>query len=97
MGEPAARVGDEVLQEGPHCHAPMHPAAPVPTPAPHPPMPLPIIKGSPNVTIGGRPAARVGDQTEPCDIPACAPRWARRDCEGIGDGDDQQDAGGAGG
>ncbi|MBN9508441.1 MAG: PAAR domain-containing protein [Alphaproteobacteria bacterium] len=73
MGQPAARVGDEVLQEGPHCHAPMHPAALVPTPAPHPPMPLAIIKGSPNVTIGGQPAARVTDQTAPCNIPVCVP------------------------
>jgi uncharacterized Zn-binding protein involved in type VI secretion len=73
MGQPAARVGDQVLQSGPHCHAPMHPAAPTPTPAPHPPMPLPIVTGSSNVMIGGQPAARVGDETEMCDIPACVP------------------------
>jgi uncharacterized Zn-binding protein involved in type VI secretion len=72
-GQPAARVTDKVLQDGPHCHAPMHPAALVPTPAPHPPMPLPIITGSPNVTIGGQPAARVTDQTQPCNIPSCIP------------------------
>lgn len=73
MGQPAARVGDMVEQNGPHCHSPMHPAAPVPTPTPHPPMPLEIVTGSPTVTIGGEPAARVGDETEPCDIPACIP------------------------
>ena len=73
MGPPAARIGDLVLQDGPHCHATMHPAAPVPTPMPHPPMPLPIIGGSPDVTIGGMPAARLSDNTDPCDIPACIP------------------------
>ncbi len=73
MGQPAARIGDNVLQDEPHCHAPIHPAALVPTPLPHPPMPLPILSGSPTVTIGGMPAARVTDETEPCDIPACVP------------------------
>jgi uncharacterized Zn-binding protein involved in type VI secretion len=73
MGQPAARMTDKVLQDGPHCHAPMHPAALVPTPLPHPPMPLPIIIGSPNVMIGGQPAARVTDQTQPCMIPSCVP------------------------
>lgn len=73
MGPPAARITDKVLQNGPHCHAPMHPAALVPTPAPHPPMPLPIISGSPNVTIGKLPAARITDKTQPCLIPVCVP------------------------
>jgi uncharacterized Zn-binding protein involved in type VI secretion len=73
MGQPAARVTDKVLQNGPHCHAPMHPPALTPTPAPHPPMPLPIIMGSPTVKIGGMPAARVTDQTQPCAIPVCVP------------------------
>ena len=27
----AARMGDQVLQDSPHCHAPIHPAAPTPT------------------------------------------------------------------
>ena len=73
MGQPAARITDKVLQEGPHCHAPIHPAALVPTPMPHPPMPLPIVSGSSTVTIGGLPAARLTDQTQPCMIPACVP------------------------
>ena len=73
MGQPAARMTDKVLQEGPHCHAPMHPAALVPTPLPHPPMPLPIVMASPDVTIGGLAAARVSDETQPCDIPGCVP------------------------
>ncbi len=73
MGQPAARTGDKVLQEGPHCHAPIHPAAPTPTPLPHPPMPLAIMPASPDVKIGGALAARVTDQTQPCNIPSCVP------------------------
>ena len=73
MGKPAARVGDNVLQSGPHCHAPIHPAAPAPTPVPHPPVPLPIVKGQPTVLIGGMPAARQTDTTAPCALAGCAP------------------------
>ena len=73
MGQPAARQGDQVLQSAPHCHAPIHPPALVPTPAPHPPLPLPIIIGAPTVTIGGQPAARVTDTTQPCLLPSCVP------------------------
>jgi len=53
MGKPAGRIGGMVLQDAPHCHAPIHPAAPVPTPVPHPALPLPIIMGAPTVLIGG--------------------------------------------
>ena len=63
MGQPAARIGDMVLQSAPHCHAPIHPAAPVPTPTPHPALPLSIVSGQNDVMIGGKPAARVGDST----------------------------------
>jgi len=74
MGQPAVRVGDKVLQDGPHCHAPIHPAALVPTPVPHPPMPLALIPPcAPTVTIGGMPAARATDQTQPCMLPSCVP------------------------
>ena len=74
MGQPAARVGDQVLQSAPHCHAPIHPAALVPTPVPHPAMPLAIIPpGCPTVLIGGQPAARLGDQTAPCTLASCVP------------------------
>ena len=73
MGKPAARMGDQVIQNGPHCHAPIHPAAPVPTPVPHPPVPLAIIKGQANVLIGGSPAARMTDTTAPCMLPSCVP------------------------
>lgn len=73
MGMPAARLSDKVLQNGPHCHAPIHPAAPVPTPVPHPPLPLTIIKGLPTVLIGSLPAARLTDMTAPCMLPGCVP------------------------
>ena len=69
----AARVSDKVLQDAPHCHAPMHPAAPTPTPVPHPPVALEIIKGEPTVKIGNKMAARVTDMTKPCMLPPCVP------------------------
>ena len=72
MGMPAARMGDMVLQDAPHCHAPMHPGPP-PVPIPHPAVPLAIIKGAPNVMIGGQPAARATDNTAPCILPTCVP------------------------
>ena len=73
MGAPAARMTDQVLQTAPHCHAPIHPPAPVPTPLPHPALPLMIVKGQPNVLIGGMPAARSTDMTMPCMLPGCVP------------------------
>ena len=69
----AARMGDMVKQDAPHCHAPIHPAALVPTPTPHPALPIPIIKGQPNVLIGNMPAARVTDTTLICSLPGCIP------------------------
>jgi uncharacterized Zn-binding protein involved in type VI secretion len=36
-------------------------------------MPLVIIKGQPNVLIGGKPAARVTDMSQPCLLPSCVP------------------------
>lgn len=73
MGMPAARLTDLVLQTGPHCHAPIHPPAPVPTPIPHPPMPLALLSpGAPTVLIGKKPAARITDMTVPCMLP-CIP------------------------
>lgn len=73
MSMPAARLGDQVIQSIPHCHAPIHPPAPVPTPMPHPGLPLPIIKGEVTVLIGNMPAARVTDMTMPCMLPGCVP------------------------
>lgn len=70
---PAARVTDQVLQDAPHCHASIHPAAPVPTAVPHPALPLAIIKGEVSVSIGGMSAARVSDTTAPCTLPSCVP------------------------
>ena len=70
---PAARMTDLVLQDNPHCHAPIHPAAPVPAPAPHPAMPLPLVMGQPNVLIGNLPAARATDITQPCLLASCVP------------------------
>ncbi len=69
----AARVGDMALQDAPHCHAPIHPPAPVPTPSAHPALPVTIITGAPNVLIGGMPAARVTSTTTPCTLPGCVP------------------------
>ncbi len=74
MGQPAARVSDQVLQQAPHCHAPIHPAALVPTPVPHPALPLAIIPpGAVTVKIGGMFAARATDMTKPCTLPGCVP------------------------
>ena len=71
---PAARVGDMALQQAPHCHAPIHPAAPTPTPVPHPALPLPIMPpGCPTVMIGSMPAARATDMTKICTLAACVP------------------------
>lgn len=69
----AARMGDLVQQDAPHCHAPIHPAAPTPTPAAHPAVPLAIITGASNVMIGGLAAARVSDTTAPCTLASCVP------------------------
>ncbi len=70
---PAARIGDQVLQDAPHCHAPIHPAGPSPTPSAHPALPLAIVKGQVNCLIGNSPAARVTDITTPCVLPGCVP------------------------
>jgi uncharacterized Zn-binding protein involved in type VI secretion len=71
---PAARVTDLVLQQAPHCHAPIHPPALVPTPVAHPALPLPIMPpGGVTVMIGGLPAARMGDMTKICTLVPCVP------------------------
>lgn len=69
---PAARLGDNTIHDGPHCHLPIHPPAPTPTPVPHPPAPIAIVKGAATVQIGKMPAARVSDMTAPCVAP-CLP------------------------
>ena len=71
---PAARMTDKALHDAPHCHAPIHPAAPTPTPMPHPPMPLDIILNCvPNVMIDNLPAAVVTSMTKPCMMASCIP------------------------
>jgi uncharacterized Zn-binding protein involved in type VI secretion len=77
MGKPAARLEDLVLQEAPHCHAPMHPPPPLPpsgVAAPHPGVPLPILgPGAPTVLIGKKAAACMSDMTEICEMEECVP------------------------
>ena len=92
---PAARMTDKVLQDAPHCHAPIHPPAPTPTPVPHPAMPLTIIPPcAVTVMIGGKPAARVTDMTVPCMLASCVPGGPGIILEGLGDGADHEAAGG---
>lgn len=73
MGSPAARLSDPVLHDAPHCHAAIHPPAPIPTPLPHAPVPLSFTIGSPSVNINGSPAVRVLDMTAPCMPAGCVP------------------------
>lgn len=70
----AARMGDMVKQDNPHCHAPIHPPAPTPTPLAHPPLPLTITSMcAPTVYIDGQQAATVGSMTTNCMLPSCVP------------------------
>ena len=70
----AARQGDKMKQDAPHCHAPIHPPAPTPTPSAHPPKPWTIISACiPTVMIEGKQAAVVGSISEPCILPSCVP------------------------
>ena len=71
---PAARLGDMMKQDAPHCHAPIHPPAPVPTPLPHPGIPLTIVSNCVmTVMIAKQPAAVLGSMSLPCTIPGCVP------------------------
>ena len=73
MGD-SARVGDNVKQDTPHCHAPIHPAAPVPTPTPHPGQPLKIVgPGAITVKVNSKSASVMGDMSMPCMLPSCVP------------------------
>ena len=70
----AARMGDKIKQDNPHCHAPIHPPAPTPTPVAHPPLPWAIISAcAPTVIINGKQAAVVTSISEPCKLPSCVP------------------------
>jgi uncharacterized Zn-binding protein involved in type VI secretion len=71
---PAARKSDKVLHDSPHCHAPIHPPAPVPTPLAHPPKPYAIQSATqPTIKINGQEAATVTSITEICSQPSCVP------------------------
>ena len=71
---PGARVKDNILQDAPHCHAPIHPPAPTPTPVPHPALPLMIMPpGSATVKYDKMAAARVSDMSQICSLPTCVP------------------------
>ncbi len=73
MGD-CGRVGDSMKQDAPHCHAPIHPAAPVPTPVPHPAKPLKIIgPGAITVKANSKSVSVMGDMSEPCMLPSCVP------------------------
>lgn len=70
----AARQTDMIKQDAPHCHAPIHPAAPVPTPAPHPGLPLQIVQLTATMTkINNLNAAVVGSMSAMCSLPSCVP------------------------
>lgn len=70
----AARKTDLIKQDSPHCHAPIHPPAPVPTPSAHPALPLPIVNGTaPTVMIDNLQAAVVGSISASCSLPSCVP------------------------
>jgi uncharacterized Zn-binding protein involved in type VI secretion len=69
-----ARMNDNIKQKAPHCHAPIHPAAPVPTPSPHPAQPLALVLGlCMMVKTNGKATATVTSQSKPCMLPSCVP------------------------
>ena len=70
---PAATVTGMIKQDAPHCHAPIHPPAPVPTTVPHPGLPLTLIDGCFTAMVGGKPAAVLGSTSTPCMLPGCVP------------------------
>ncbi len=70
----AARMGDMIKQDSPHCHAPIHPAAPVPTPVAHPGLPLTIVSAcAATVMVNNMQAATVNSISTPCTLPSCVP------------------------
>jgi uncharacterized Zn-binding protein involved in type VI secretion len=70
----AARKGDKMIQRTPHCHAPIHPAAPVPTPVPHQGVALEIKSHTAQtVFINKKQAAILGSLSGPCMMPSCVP------------------------
>jgi uncharacterized Zn-binding protein involved in type VI secretion len=70
----AARKTDNIKQDSPHCHAPIHPPAPVPTPVAHPALPLQILLATvPTVKINNLEAAVTTSQSDMCKLPSCVP------------------------
>jgi len=70
----AARKTDNTKHDNPHCHAPIHPPAPVPTPLAHPPIPHPLMSATqPTVKINSLEAATVTSITKVCTLPSCVP------------------------
>lgn len=67
MGKALRAMEDKFKHDGPHCHAPVHPAAPVPTPTPHNCAEHQIVSGAATVKINGKPAVRSTDKSIPCD------------------------------
>ena len=66
--------GDNIKQDTPHCHAPIHPPAPTPTPVPHPGLPL-AITGPCAATVKseGSNQSVMLDQSAICSLPSCVP------------------------
>jgi uncharacterized Zn-binding protein involved in type VI secretion len=65
---------DLVMHDGPHCHAPIHPAAPVPTPVPHPCVTHPLTTACvPTVMVNNLMSAVVTSLTIPCLEVPCVP------------------------
>lgn len=62
MSQPAAKQGDRVIGVDTHIVMVPSPGGPVPTPGPHPFNGTITAGCSPNVLIGGMPAATVGSQ-----------------------------------
>jgi uncharacterized Zn-binding protein involved in type VI secretion len=59
---------DKIMHDSPHCHAPIHPAAPVPTPVPHPCTTHQILlQTAPTVIVNNLPMATVTSNTPTCE------------------------------
>ncbi len=70
----ALRKGDNIKQDSPHCHAPIHPPAPTPTPVAHPALPLAIMAPCcATVKSEGMNQAVMLDQSAICSLPSCIP------------------------
>lgn len=75
MGQPAAKQGDKIIAVDTHIIMIPTPGGPVPTPLPHPFNGMITGNLSPNVKIGGMPAATLGSTADnlPPHIPLGGP------------------------